>query len=215
MKSSLAEIANSQALKSTEEIKSSLAEIANSQALNQMPRKKFTVTKTTQTCKFYKAKLTNKLLASTGEKSCEIQDAADRQSCVGVPRGCSKLIETEIKRARQDFQRQFDSFRQEIRNGLCLPPEFESTEVRTNLVEENKGLRERLKELESRYEVLLQESTKIKEKSLITVIHLLNTEDSSKSSKPVSEENVMLFWETATQYLPPNSRNCKTAQLGF
>ena len=45
-----------------------------------------------------------------------------------------------------------------------MPPEFESTEVRTNLVEENKGLRERLKELESRYEVLLQESTKIKEK---------------------------------------------------
>ena len=67
-------------------------------------------------------------------------------------------------------------------NGLCLPPEFESTEVRTNLVEENKGLRERLKELKSRYEVLLEESTKIKEenKSLITVIHVLNTEDSSK-----------------------------------
>ena len=109
---------------------------------------------------------------------------------MGVPRGYSKLIETEIKRARQDFQRQFDSFRQEIRNDLCLPPEFESTEVGTNLVEENKGLRERLKELESRYEVPLQESTKIKEenKSLITVIHLLNTQDSSKSSKPVSEE---------------------------
>ena len=84
-----------------------------------------------------------------------------------VPRGYSKLIKTEIKRARQDFQRQFDSNRQEIRNGLCLPPEFESAEVRTNLVEENKGLRERLKELESRYEVLLQESTKINCQTII------------------------------------------------
>ena len=189
MKSSLAEIANSQALQDSqsdaEEEIYSYQDDSDLQILQSETDKQVVGEKS---CEILQSETFKQVV---GEKSCEIQGAADSQSCiVGVPRGCSKLIETEIKRARQDFQRQFDSFRQEIRNGLCLPPEFESTEVRTNLVEENKGLRERLKELESRYEVLLQESTKIKEenKSLITVIHLLNTQDSSKSSKPVSEE---------------------------